>query len=286
MKEVSSLQQLIKMDQLDEFTFLGENYSIGSPIVFGGQVLAQGLYAMSQSVPEERIAHSLHGYFILPGDLTKPIRYEVEFVRDGGSFSTRRVKALQDDKIIFFMGASFQKVEEGYEHQIQMPKVPQPDELYSWDDMYEQLKDHLPRAMKQFLSIERPFIFKPTVLENVLERKPREPNYSVWFKIKGETENNPLMNRAILSYVSDYNLLTTALRPHAHVADMSNTQLATIDHAMWFHQEANINEWYLYSVDSPIASNARGFVRGSIFSQDGKLVASVAQEGLLRPITK
>lgn len=286
MKNINSLQRLIQMKQIDEFSFLGENYNIGSPIVFGGQVLAQGLYAMSQSVPAERIAHSLHGYFVLPGDLSKPIRYEVELVRDGGSFSIRRVKALQDDKIIFFMGASFQKAEQGYEHQVPMPQVPQPDELYSWDDIYEQLKDRLPRAMKQFLSIDRPFTFKPTVLENLLEQKSREPNYSVWFKIKGEAENNPLITRAILSYVSDYNLLTTALRPHAHIANMSNTKLASIDHAMWFHQEADINQWYLYSVDSPKTSNARGFVRGSIYSQDGKLVASVAQEGLLRPTLK
>ncbi|MBV7441448.1 acyl-CoA thioesterase II [Weeksellaceae bacterium TAE3-ERU29] len=282
MKDIKVLKELIKMERVDEFTYIGKNEPIGSPIVFGGQVLAQGLYAMSQSVPEERIAHSLHSYFILPGDLNKPIRYEVEYVRDGGSFSTRRVKAIQGGEVIFFMGGSFQVREEGYKHQIKMPDVAPPEELKSWDETYSEIKDFLPKEMQTFFGIDRPIIFKPAVEESILEQKDREPFQNIWFKIKGTTENNPLENRAILAYISDYNLLFTALRPHSSKANIANTVTATIDHAMWFYQDADINDWFLYALDSPGADGGRGFTRGNIFNRKGELIASVAQEGLIR----
>lgn len=284
MKDIKLLKELIKMERVDEFTYIGKNEPIGSPIVFGGQVLAQGLYAMSQSVPEDRIAHSLHSYFILPGDLNKPIRYEVEYVRDGGSFSTRRVKAKQDGEVIFFMGGSFQKKEGGYKHQIKMPEVAPPEALKSWDETYLEIKDILPKGVKNFFAIDRPISFKPAVEESILEQKDREPYQNIWFKIKGTTENNPLENRAILAYVSDYNLLFTALRPHGSQANMKNTIMATIDHAMWFYEEADINDWFLYALDSPVANGGRGFTRGNIFNRQGDLIASVAQEGLIRKI--
>ena len=284
MKDIKVLKELIKMKRVDEFTYIGKNEPIGSPIVFGGQVLAQGLYAMSQSVPEDRIAHSLHSYFILPGDLNKPITYEVEYVRDGGSFSTRRVKAKQDGEVIFFMGGSFQKKEEGYKHQIKMPDVTPPEALKSWDETYSEIKDILPERVKNFFAIDRPISFRPAVEESMLEQKNREPFQNIWFKIKGTTENSPLENRAILAYISDYNLLFTALRPHGSQANIGNTMTATIDHAMWFYQESDINDWFLYALDSPVANGGRGFTRGNIFNRQGDLIASVAQEGLIRKI--
>ena len=283
MKHVSQLVDLIRLKQLDENVFEGRSKPIGSPNVFGGQVLAQGLYAMGQTVPEERTCHSYHCYFILPGNLNKPIRFDVENVRDGGSFSVRHVTAKQENTTIFFMGASFHAGENGYEHQINMPKIPHHEDLFSWDDMYQNLKQFMPKKVVDFLAIERPIIFKPTEIINPAEMKKIEPYQNVWFKIKGETENNPAINRNILSYISDYNILTTALHPHADVAHFGNTQMATLDHSMWFFREFDINQWFLFMIDSPSASQARGFTRGKIFTEDGTLIAAVTQEGLMRP---
>ena len=283
MQHISQLVDLIRLDRIDEKIFEGRSEPIGSPNVFGGQVIAQAIYAMGQTVPAERFCHSYHCYFILPGDLKKLIRFEVENVRDGGSFSVRRVTAKQDDKTIFFMGASFHEGENGYEHQIDMPELPHYSELFSWDDMYEQLNQFMPKEIADFLSIERPIIIKPTVIINPAERKKIEPYQNVWFKIKGETENDPIINRSILSYISDYNILSTALHPHADKANFGNTQMATLDHSMWFFRDFDINNWFLFMIDSPSASQARGFTRGKIFTEDGTLIASVTQEGLMRP---
>ena len=184
---------------------------------------------------------------------------------------------------IFFLGASFQGQEDGYDHQVEMPKVPHHDGLYSWDQMYEQLKGFLPKAIEQFFSIERPIIFKPTVINNPTERRKLDPFQDVWFKIKGEMVNDTTLNRSIISYVSDYNILTTALHPHAEEAHFGNTQMATLDHSMWFFRDFDINDWMLFSIESPSASGARGFTRGNIFTESGVLVASVTQEGLMRP---
>lgn len=285
MNTIGKLKELIQLEKIDDATFVGQSESIGSPIVFGGQVLAQAIYAIGQSVPKDRKIHSLHSYFILPGDLNKEIKYKVEFIRDGGSFSTRYVKAVQEGKVIFFMAASYHKGEQGYEHQAKMPEVPQPEELYSWDEIYESVKNKLPRGIKQYLSVERPVQFKSTVLENILAKENRAPSQNTWFKIKGKIENDSLINPAILAYISDYNLLSTALRPHGEQATMSNTQIATIDHSMWFHEEPDINDWFLYSTDSSKAHGGRGLVKGKIFNQSGTLIASVAQEGLIRKKT-
>lgn len=283
MTNVSQLIDLIHLEQLEDQIFKGRNEPIGSPSIFGGQVIAQAVYAMSQSVPKGRFCNSYHCYFILPGDLKEPVYYEVETIRDGGSFSVRRVKAEQKNRVIFFMGASFQGLEEGYNHQLEMPKVPHHEGLYSWDQIYEQLKGFLPKSIEKFFSIERPITFKPTVVTNPVERKKLDPFQNIWFKIKGEMENDPIYNRSILSYISDYNILTTALHPHADVAHFGNTQMATLDHSMWFFRECDINEWMLFSIESPSASGARGFARGNIFSESGQLIASVTQEGLMRP---
>lgn len=283
MKHISELKSLIELEQIDKGKFKGYSKPIGSPTVFGGQVLAQALYAMSRCVPEGRTCNSYHCYFILPGDLEKPIFFEVENIRDGGSFSVRRVVAKQNDKVIFFMGGSFQGHENGHEHQIKMPEVPHYSELISWDDMYVQLKGIAPKSVESFLAIERPIHFKPTIINNPLDKKKLEPIQNVWFKIKGETENDVHLNRTILSYISDYNILTTALHPHADIAHFGNTQMATLDHSMWFFRDFDINQWFLFAIEAPSTSNARGFTRGHIFSEDGNLVASVTQEGLMRP---
>lgn len=286
MNHISQLVDLIRLDQVEDNIFKGNSLPIGSPNVFGGQVLAQAIYAMSKTVPLDRVCNSYHCYFILPGNLNEPIIYEVENIRDGGSFSVRRIKAKQNDKVIFFMGASFQGKEDGYDHQIKMPKVPDHENLYSWDQMYEQLKGFLPKAIEQFFSIERPIIFKPTVINNPTERKKLDPVQDIWFKIKGEMTNDPTLNRSIISYISDYNILTTALHPHADEAHFGNTQMATLDHSMWFFRDFDINDWMLFSIESPSASGARGFTRGNIFTESGELIASVTQEGLMRPKNK
>ena len=283
MNHISELVKLIKVEPLDEMIFEGNNSPIGSPNVFGGQVLAQALFAMSQTVPADRYCNSYHCYFILPGELQKPIRFEVEKIRDGGSFSVRRVIAKQDNNVIFFMGASFQGFENGYNHQLEMPKVKHHTDLVSWDEMYAQMKGFLPKSVESFMAIERPITFKPTVINNPLEKKKLAPQQDVWFRIKGETDNNEALNRSILSYISDYNILTTALQPHADKAHFGNTQMATLDHSMWFYREIDINQWFLFSIESPSASFARGYTRGDIFTEDGILIASVAQEGLMRP---
>lgn len=286
MNDINELINLIELDKVSQSSFRGNSIPVGSPNVYGGQVLAQGLYAMTQTAPEDRICNSLHAYFILPGDLNKPIEFDVENIRDGGSFSVRRASAKQEGKVILFMSASFQSEEKGHEHQIEMPKVPSHKGLYSWDDMYQQLKGFLPKQVEQFLSIQRPIIFKPTVINNPTERVKLPPYQNVWFKIKGKMKNNQRLNKSVLTYISDYNILATALQPHADIANFGNTRMASLDHSMWFHRDFDINEWMLFSIDSPSASNARGFTRGNIFSENGKLIASVTQEGLMRPINK
>lgn len=286
MNDINELINLIELDRVSQSNFIGNSIPVGSPNVYGGQVLAQGLYAMTQTAPEDRICNSLHAYFILPGNLNKLLEFDVENIRDGSSFSVRRVSAKQDGKVILFMSASFQRKEKGHEHQIKMPEVPSHNGLYSWDDMYQQLKGFLPKQIEQFLSIKRPIIFKPTVIINPTERVKLPPYQKVWFKIKGKMENNQRLNKSVLTYISDYNILATALQPHADIANFGNTRMASLDHSMWFHRDFDINKWMLFSIDSPSTSNARGFTRGNIFSENGKLIASVTQEGLMRPIDK
>lgn len=286
MNHISELLDLIEMKPVRQNVFKGRSEFMGSPNVFGGQVMAQAIWAMNQTVSENRYCNSFHSYFILPGNLNKPIYFKVEHIRDGGSFSVRRVIAEQDERVIFFMGASFQGEEVGYNHQIKMPQVPHHSDLYSWDQVYEELKGLMPKVIEQFLSIERPITFKPTEMNNPTERKKMPPTQNIWFKIKGEVENNNIINRSILSYISDYNILTTTLHPHADIAHMGNTQMATLDHSMWFFRDFDINDWFLFSIETPSSSGARGFARGHIFTEDGILIASVSQEGLMRIIKK
>lgn len=288
MKNTKELIDLIHLKQIDAQLFTGKSESVGSQTVFGGQVMAQALNAAYRTISEDRICHSLHGYFILPGNLEKDIIYKVQLVRDGGSFTTRYVSAEQDGVSIFVLAASFQKKEEGYDYQDAMPQVPSPDSLLSWEQIYTQAKDFLPESFARFLSLQRPITFKPTIIHNPLEKKDLPPTQHVWFRFNEMNEKiSTQLFQEILAYTSDYNILVTALQPHASKAHFGNTQMASLDHAMWFHRvPEDFSGWFLYSINVPSTSNARGLTSGKIFSQDGKLIATVAQEGLMRPKIK
>lgn len=288
MNSVVDLLNVLQLERKDDFNFSGISKTVGSPNVFGGQVLAQSLNAAYRTIKNGRILHSMHSYFLEAGDLELPIDYEVGIMRDGGSFSVRRVTARQNGNIIFILSASFHKHEIGHEHQINIKKdVKQPEDLMSWADLLNSYGDFLPQKTKSFLEIPRPVEFKPTVINNPLEKKDLPPFSDVWFKLKGDSSNLDLaLNQQILTYISDYNILAVAIQPHASKAHWGNLQTASLDHSMWYYRDFDFSDWLLYSLESPNTSNARGFAKGNIFTRDGRLVASVAQEGLMRPIKK
>ena len=288
MTSVQDLLNLLVLEKISDTEFNGDSKTIGSPNVFGGQVLAQALNAAIRTITNKRVLHSMHAYFLEAGNLELPITYNVSIVRDGGSFSVRRVTAHQKERTIFILSASFHKKEEGYNHQILMKTdLNQPENLMSWTDILNEFGDFLPKSLKAFFSIERPVEFKPTVIVNPLERKDLPPFSDVWFKLKGDATGLDLATKQqILTYISDYNILISALNPHASKAHWGNTQTASLDHSMWYFRDFDFDDWLLYSMESPNASDARGFARGNIFTRDGKLIASVAQEGLMRPIQK
>jgi len=250
--------------------------------------LAQALNAANRTIFNKRVLHSMHAYFLEAGNLNIPITYSVSIIRDGGSFSTRRVTAIQGDKIIFILAASFHINEKGYNHQIDVKtNIKQPEELQSWEEMLNMYGDFLPRRMKTFLQMERPLEFKPTKIFNPLDKKDAPPYLDMWFKLKGEPSKLDLAtNQQILTYISDYNILAAAMLPHASKAHYGNTQTASLDHSMWFFRDFDFKDWMLFSIESPSTSNARGFARGHIYTRKRELIASVAQEGLMRPIKK
>lgn len=288
MKYIEDLIAVLTLEKKSENEYIGISKTIGSPNVFGGQVLAQALSAANNTISNQRILHSLHAYFLEAGDLELPITYLVNNMRNGGSFSTRRVTAKQEDKTIFILSASFHKKEKGHEHQQELEgDIKQPEDLLSWSDMLHQFGDFLPKQMKSFLEIERPIEFKPTFIVNPLDLKDLPPFSDVWFKVKGNTTNlNLALKQQILTYISDYNILSSTLYPNASKANYGNTQMASLDHSMWFFREFDLDDWMLYKTESPNAFGARGFARGNIYSRNGNLIASVAQEGLIRPIKK
>ncbi len=280
MKKVSQLLELLKLERLETYLFRGDSQSIGSKRVFGGQVLAQSLSAAMQTVDSDRYVHSLHAFFILPGDISKPIIFDVDPIRDGGSFTTRRVVAIQNGRAIFNMAASFQLKQKGFDHQLSMPKVKPPDELINWNQMVAKYGKNMPERFRKFLVWDRPLEFRP--VENPFENiKTNQRN--IWLRPFGEMPDDERSNSLVLAYASDYNLLTTSLLPHGQLANFPDMTVASLDHAMWFHRPVKMDDWLLYSTDSPSASGGRGFTRGSIFDRAGNLVASVAQEGLIRP---
>lgn len=288
MKTTKELIELLDLKSINKNVFSGESVTIGSAIVFGGQVLAQAVNAAYRTIPNDRFLHSLHSYFLEAGDLTVPIEYDVAEMRNGGSFSTRRVTASQKGKTIFILAASFHKKEDGFEHQTELNSaIKQPEELLSWEDMVTQFGDFLPKRINSFLSIERPIDFKPVHVPNPLEPENLPAKEEIWFKLKGDIpEMDMRMKHQILTYISDYNVLNAAFNPNAKEYNFGNTMTASLDHSMWFFRDFEFDDWMLFSAESPSSYGARGLCRGNIFTRDGKLVASFAQEGLMRPIKK
>lgn len=281
---LEELVRLLDLERLEDDLFRGESRDIGSPQVFGGQVLGQALRAASATVPDGRAVHSLHAYFLRRGDFNMPIVYDVDRSRDGESFSSRRVTAIQHGEQIFNLSASFQKPQAGVEHQSAAPDVPPPETLHDANNLPESILIRLPERARRFLERSRPFEFRPVQLEDWLRPEPSAAAQQIWFRAVDRLPDEDALHRSLLAYVSDYNLLNTACRPHALSPWRNNVITASIDHAMWFHRAARVDDWLLYSTDSPSASGARGFARGSLYTREGVLVASTAQEGLMRPI--
>jgi acyl-CoA thioesterase-2 len=253
--------------------------------VFGGQVAAQALVAAGRTVGEDRPVHSLHAYFLRPGDPNIPIVYEVDRIRDGKSFTTRRVVAIQHGRAIFNLAASFQIVESGPDHQLPMPTVPRPDELTTWHERVEPYLERLGPDLAQWLVRERPIDSRPVDDPRWLDPSPREPQQDVWIKSNGDLpEGVPLIHECVVAYASDLTLLDTAMFPHAISYQEQQYMIASLDHAMWFHRPFRADDWLLYHQTSPTASHARGLAQGSIFCRDGTLAITVIQEGLIRPI--
>ena len=277
---LEDLLKVMTLERLELDLFRGESRDIGSPQVFGGQVLGQALMAATATV-EARAAHSLHAYFLRRGDFNSPIVYEVDRARDGNHFSTRRVVAIQHGAQIFNLSASFQSAEEGLDHQLPMPQVPPPETLETLETHLKGVLETLPPVMRRGLEQKRPFEFRLVEPPYFLRQGPVAPVRHVWFRAVDRLPDDDSLHRCLLAYVSDFYLLDTALMPHA-VSLTRKLTIASIDHAMWFHRPARVDEWLLYATDSPSASGARGLARGSVFSRDGRLVASTSQEGLLR----
>jgi acyl-CoA thioesterase II len=283
--QTADLLALLELEQLEVNLFRGASHDIGAPQVFGGQVLGQALTAASRTV-EGRIVHSLHAYFLRRGDFNAPIVYEVDRSRDGHSFSNRRVIAIQHGEQIFNMTASFQVVENGLEHQIDMPSVPPPEQLPDMQELLRAMLDRLPDRTRKLIEKPRPFEFRMVQpVESFFDPGKREPARQVWFRLPDRIPDGEALHRHLLAYVSDYYLLDTSMLPHGMSFLTAKAVLASIDHAVWFHRPLRVDDWLLYALDSPSASGARGFGRGSVFSRDGRLVASTAQEGLVRVIT-
>lgn len=281
-KPLDKLIDLLDLEPLEVNIYRGNSRDIGSGRVYGGQVLAQALVAARRTVEEPREAHSLHGYFILPGDFTAPIVYFVDRLRDGRSFTTRRVTAIQHGRAIFNLAASFQVAEPGLVHQPEPMRVPPPESLRSELELIRDRAHLLPAAVRSVHTEDQPIDFRPIDPIDPFAPRQREPVKQMWFRAEGEIDGSQSVQQAVLAYASDYGLLSTALMPHGLSLRSPNLQIASLDHSLWFHREFRADEWLLYSIDSPTSGGARGFTRGSIFNRAGELVASVAQEGLIR----
>ena len=287
---LADLLDLLNLEPIEVHIFRGRNRPIGSPRVFGGQVLAQALVAAGRTVPDDRFAHSLHAYFILPGDVTAPILYTVESLRDGGSFATRRVTAIQHGRPIFNASLSFARDEPGLDHQMEaLPEAPDPESVTPERDLARAIAEHIPEPLRTALTRDRPIDFRSVDPVNPFAPDARPPRSQTWLRAAGALPDpaaagGRLVHQAVLAYASDWGLLGTALLPHARSVFDRTIQAASLDHALWFHRPFRADEWLLYALDAPSASGGRGFTRGSVFSADGRLVASTAQEGLIRPV--
>lgn len=279
---LEELVTLLSLERLEKDRFRGQSQDLGWGSVFGGQVIGQALSAAAQTVPKERLVHSLHSYFLLRGDARKPIEYDVDRIRDGSSFTTRRVVATQEGRAIFELAASFQVLERGFEHQDEMPHAPPPETLMTEQDRMATHIERLPEFARQRALAERPFESRPVVFDDPFHPEKKAPRRMVWIKANGPLADDHALHAYLLAYASDFAFVTTSLRPHGVTWLTPGMQVASLDHVMWFHRPLRVDEWLLYDIDSPAAAGARGLVRGRIFTQKGVLVATTAQEGLIR----
>jgi acyl-CoA thioesterase-2 len=280
---LDELLSLLRLERLEESLFRGQSQDLGWGTVFGGQVLGQALSAAEQTVPAERRVHSLHGYFLRKGDTERPIIYDVDRIRDGRSFTTRRVVAIQKGRAIFNLAASFQEPEPGFEHQGTKPEAPGPDGLESERELAQRYEALIPLQLRPRALGEKPIEIRPVDPSAPSARPPvREPRRQVWMRASGSLPDDPRVHQHLLAYASDFHLIGSTLQPHGVGWFTPGMQVASLDHAMWFHQPFRFDDWLLYDMDSPAASSARGLARGQFFTRDGVLVASTAQEGLMR----
>lgn len=282
-EQLGELLDLIQLEPLEVNLFRGKSRDIGTPRVFGGQVLAQALLAASQTV-EDRLVHSLHAYFLRAGDPDAPIVYQVDRSRDGRSFTARRVVAIQHGRQIFTLAASFQVPQDGVEHQFEMAEVPAPESLADADGPDEEQLADAPPKLRRWFNRFGPFEFRPVDGIDPATPEKRPPYQRIWFRLRGSLPDDPVLHRTLLAYVSDFHLIGTATLPHGISYLHGNLIMASLDHAMWFHRDLRVDEWLLYDCDSPSASGSRGMSRGMIYDRSGRLVASAAQEGMIRVI--
>lgn len=284
MPQYQRLLDILTLDQVEKMRFKGGSMDIGSPQVYGGQVLAQSLQAADSTVPNDRVLHSLHGYFLSPGNMSKDILYEVEVLKDGRSFNSRRVKAVQGDRVIFIMASSYHIQEDGYSHQTPMPNVSQPESLSSVPEIFSQLAEKLQIKPKGIYSKDSPIVFHPVEHYDPFNPKVQPARSHAWFKVNGTLPKEQRFRQSLLAYASDFNLLMTSLFPHAVSLYTTPMRIASLDHAMWFHRPIIEDDWMLYVVESPTAHGATGFCTGKIYSRKGELLCSVTQEGLIRKL--
>lgn len=281
---LNDLLSLLSLEKIELGLFRGQSQDLGFGHVFGGQVMGQALSAAKETVSPDRHVHSLHSYFLRAGDEKLPIVYDVEVVRDGGSFSARRIKAIQKGRPIFDMTCSFQTREQGFEHQAVMPDVPGPEGLLNQQELAMTMRDKVPAKMLEKFMADTPFEMRLVTPVDPVSPTMSEPKRYVWMRANGAVPNDHSIQEYLLAYASDFNFLATATQPHGVSYLTPGMKMATIDHAMWFHRSFNMEDWLLYSIESPNAGGARGFVKGQFFDQQGRLVASAAQEGLLRMV--
>ncbi len=279
---LQQLLDLLRLETIEEGLYRGNSQDIALGHVFGGQVIGQALSAAKRTIDINRSAHSFHCYFLRPGDATKPIVYDVENIRDGGSISTRRVKAIQNGKQIFFLTASFHKASGGFNHQAKMPDVTGPENLISELEIAKKFADKIPERIRELVTCEKPIEIRPVEFFNPLQPEKTEPKRHVWMKANGSLPDDLRVHKYLLAYASDFAFLPVAGQPHQVSFMLPQFQMATIDHSMWFHREFRFDDWLLHVIESPSASNDRGFVRGQFFDRQGRLVASTAQEGVMR----
>jgi acyl-CoA thioesterase-2 len=275
------LLAVLDLESLGEDRFRGGNLDTGWRRVYGGQVVAQALVAAFRTV-EDRLAHSLHAYFVRPGNPAVPIEFKVDRIRDGRSFTTRNIVASQAGEAIFTMSASFHNGEAGLDHQSAMPSVPSPESLPDEDELERLLTAKYPKEAAKLVSRLSPLELRPIDIERFLDPAPRPAEQNVWMRAVGRLPDDPIIHQVVLAYISDYSLIDTALVGHGRVITDPTLQIASIDHALWFHRPGRADEWLLYVQDSPSAAGARGLCRGSFYARNGTLVASAAQEGLFR----